>query len=146
MIGLHWLLQKCFFHQNKHIQAGEVCTWRFAEVSAGRSRPTEQGRSGLWFWCRFQTSISSWATCYLCLSVGPAVQGRFEILRVADLGDRTTGRHVGGRRRLWWTASLWYRSRHSWGPARPAPVVLNLYCETCSLVMILAGVGDAILK
>lgn len=31
------------------------------------------------------------------------------------------------------------------GSAGPAPVVLKLFCETCSLVTILAGVGDAIL-
>lgn len=32
------------------------------------------------------------------------------------------------------------------GSTRPSPVVLNLFCETCSLLTILAGVGDAILK
>lgn len=31
------------------------------------------------------------------------------------------------------------------GSTRPTPVVLKLFCETCSLVTILAGVGDAIL-
>lgn len=157
MIGLHWLLSTfagLFFTKTSISGLGE-CACEGSLRSSGQTdhSPDKRCRErdcGSGAGSKLQHVMNKGAMFYLCSGLVLILQFReclrFSECSVADLrlGNCTTGRKVEAR------VVFGELHRSDTGLATqgpPDPVLLSWipFCETCSLVTILAGVGDAIL-